>query len=349
MRNDRMFMLFNLSPSMRSWRGLRLLIVAYFGSLLFAAIVSPWVYWTMQWLHGILPNVFHYLAYKSFDDYFDRIRWIPLVISLPFLFIKCHIFTPQQLGLQFSADQFTRFLKWFAIGVGCLLAIAAIQVHFAGASFKTDLSTGRIFGILIAALLGGLILGLLEEVVFRGLVLRMFYTAFGPVFAVLLSSLFFSYAHFKMPDEIWDKTTAAQVNSHDLLQYEIKYGYAPPEDASRVKKWSGFFVAWWTVFGISENFNPIKFLNLFTLGAVLCLATLRTRSLIPCIGLHAGIVVTMLSYRKIAHFGEYTIFFGGNGIVDGLLAFVLLLLLGLFILTLPVPPPPAFKTKPAKM
>jgi membrane protease YdiL (CAAX protease family) len=82
---------------------------------------------------------------------------------------------------------------------------------------------------------------------------------------------------------------------------------------------TGFFVAFWTTFGITENFDLAQFTALFLLGLVLGALTLRSGSLWPAIGLHAGLVTAMFFYR-------------GTGLTDGwtaagVLAVILVLVL----------------------
>lgn len=342
MRHERTFMLFNLPPAERTWRGLRLLLAVYLGSLLFAALVSPWVYWGIQNLHEAFPRTFKYLAFKDFDDYFDRLRWVPVVLSLPIVFVKCHLFSFKQLGIVWGKGGVRRFLGWFGAGFALLLCVSLGQLFFSGAEFKNSLHFGGVVWILLKALAGGVVLGLLEEIVFRGLILRMFYTAGGPLLAVLLGSLFFAYAHFKMPGEIWQNAFPSHQESDAALVYALEFGYPPPDDFQRVTPWSGFFVAGWTLIGISENFQAIKFMNLFLLGIVLSIATLRTHSLLPAIGLHAGIVFALLSYRKLVDIPAQSWFFGSNALVDGVLPSLLLILLGLRFLWISPPTPAAF-------
>ena len=96
---NREFMLFGLSVNERSWRGLYYLFAVYLGSLLFAALVSPWAYHGIQWLYGVFPDSskLKYLAYKGFEDYFDRLRWVPVVLALPWLFARTKLWSLKRL------------------------------------------------------------------------------------------------------------------------------------------------------------------------------------------------------------------------------------------------------------
>ena len=67
--------------------------------------------------------------------------------------------------------------------------------------------------------------------------MRSFYTAIGPISAVVLSSLFFAYKHFKVPDCVWDKLPGGGSATWDM----------------------GFFVAWYDTVGIAYEFGFARF------------------------------------------------------------------------------------------
>ena len=160
----------------------------------------------------------------------------------------------------------------------------------------------NILGVLGKGLCAGFVVALVEEAVFRGIVLRIFYTALSPFYAVFLSSLFFAFVHFKQ------------------LPHEI----ASPEGSVTVS--SGFLAAFWTVFSIIHTFDVIPFLNLTLVGMVLGLLFLRSHSLWPCVGLHGGWVAFIAVYDKlvVSQSGAVQSFFGSSRMLDGLLSAVLL-------------------------
>lgn len=304
---DSKFILFRLKPQAYSWRGLNLLGLIYFGALFFAALAAPPVYWLVGWWAEIAPNELNtYLAEKTFEDYFDRLRWIPVLILLFWLLKACGVNSWRRLGIDSKRESRRIFCVWFGIGFILMTLTALAQVFGTEVSLReTNLSIENLIGTILKSLAGGLILGLLEEIVFRGLIFRIFYTAFRPGWAVGLSAAFFAYTHFKMPNFIWEQT-------------------------DQVVDWSsGFFVAYWTVLGITQDFEWLPFLNLFMLGVILTLLFMGTRSLVPCVGLHAGLVTLMLSYQKMFKVTEGTPswLWGSDAITDSLLALVLLIAL----------------------
>ena len=334
-RSENPFMLFGLSGRERSWQGLRLLVGVYLGSLIFAAILAPCLYWLVQSLHDIFPKSFGYLAHKGFEDYFDRLRWVPVLICLPFLFIRCRLFSARQIGLHFDPKGRKALMRWFLIGCALLGSVAFVQYHYTPTLLNENVGLWAALGICLKALIGALTVAVLEETIFRGLILRLFYTAGGAFLALFIGSLFFAYAHFKMPDQVWKDAFPSEVTTEQISHYEAQFGHEPPQDLYRVKWWSGFFVAWWTIIGISVNFNLISFLTYFALAFALSMLTLRTSSLMQAIGLHAGIVFALLSYGKLADIQSDSLLLGGRDLRDGLLALGILVLLNLVICLTP--------------
>jgi len=297
-------MLFQLSESERSSRGIYYLLILYVGALVLAALLAPPAYRLIESWHESSPNALTgRIVGKPFHRYFDRLRWLPTLIALPFLLKACGLFSWNALGVNFRGTGMRRFLYFFAGGTLLLGLIAFIQGMYYGVEFQPGLRPGRVAAILAGALAGGFLLGLLEEIIFRGMVFRMFYTWVKPVPALLLTSLFFGYAHFKYPPALWDATG-------------LEASWA-----------GGWHVAFWTLFGIIKTFDFLVFFNLVLFGVVLCLLVLRYQSLMPVIGFHGGIVFAILAYTDLTTVQEVTRelprlnpFWGSGGLRDGLMA-----------------------------
>ncbi len=294
------FILFGTRPNAFSWKGIYLLLGYFLGALLAAGILSPLCYWGIIFWGEIYPNgLSSYLAEKEFGRYFDRVRWLVVILFLPWFVRKSGIKSWSQLGLKFEIASGKVVLAWLCLGAGLLTMIALVQTLVYHTEYQ---SFDNILGVLGKGLCAGFVVALVEEAVFRGIVLRIFYTALSPFIAVFLSSLFFAFVHFKQ------------------LPHEI----ASPEGTVTVL--SGFLAAFWTVFSIIHTFDAIPFLNLTLVGMVLGLLFLRSRSLWPCVGLHAGWVAFIAVYDKlvISQSGAIQSFFGSSRMLDGLLSAVLL-------------------------
>ncbi len=302
-RRRRAFMLFQLGESERSWKGLILLGVLYLGALGIAAVLAPPVYWLIQWWHETAPNpLTRDIEDNPFTDTYDRLRWLPTLIALPFVLKACGLFSWKALGFHFREGGGRLFLGYFFLGAGLLSAVAVFQARHYGADLIESKALGDWILFFLSALTGGVLIGVLEEIVFRGMAFRMVYTRFGPWVALIGTSLFFSYAHFKIPDFLWEGGPGA-----------VHWG-------------SGWTVAFWTLFGITRDFDPLVFLNLVLFGMVLGALVLRYRSLMAAVGLHAGIVMAILFYTDATDIQRITAeekildpFWGSGGLRDGLM------------------------------
>jgi len=273
-RNVR-FVLFGLDEEKISWRGVGLLAAVFFGSLLIAAVLTPPAYWLVEWWHTRTGSAnAQWLLDKGVDVYFDRLRMGVIVLGLPWLMSQCHLWSWKGLGLSFGKRGPLAFCLYVFAGIFLIHFLAHWSQVPATADWKSP-------ELLIEALVAGLLLGFLEETIFRGLILRIFYTAIRqPWCALALMSAFFAYTHFKVPASVWQHV------------------------APGVHWDTGFFVAFWTTFGITENFDLVQFVVLWLLGMVLGVLTFKSGSLLPAIGLHTGIVAAMF-------------FFRGSGLTEG--------------------------------
>ena len=315
LHREREFLLFGLGAEVRSWRGVWLLLGVFLGAMVFAAIFSPPVYWAMTaWAQAYPNDLNTYLAAKDFPRYFDRLRWLPVIIVFPWLLKVCGLWSWRALGMRGGPGWWRSMLSWFGAGIVMLGLVAATQAFGIGIGPKGAWSSLEVFHVVAVAVLAGMILALLEESVFRGLVLRIFYTAMRPLPAVFIASIFFAIVHFKkIPAEIWSDETV------------VTWG-------------SGFYVGFWTLLSVGTTFEWIKFLNFFLTGLVLCLLFLKTRSLWPCIGLHAGWVAFRQIYGNFysAGNGEFNWLWGSERMIDGLLpALFLIPLIARLISTMP--------------
>jgi len=308
-KTQKAFMLFGLNANQRSVRGAYLFIGTYFFATLFAAIITPPVFWLFEYLHTAFPDnavIAKWVSSKGINVFFDRLRWIPIIIALPFLFKACGLYSAKEAGLIFNKRTLYIFLRYFLFGILLAGFIFALQVAFTEIELK-DFSSKIITGISFA-LLGALVVGFLEEIIFRSLIMRSFYTAWGASMGVILSSLFFAYKHFKVPSSVFQEIS---------------------EGVHTANWYTGFQVAYYDSIGIFLQFSAAKFVSLFLFGVLLCVAYIRTKTLYASIALHAGIVWTMLSYKKIFEIlpDELRNFFGSSAMTDSYLSMILLFLL----------------------
>lgn len=299
LKKEKDLMFFGLNANQSSLEGVWLFLFIYVGASLFASVLTAPTYWLIQWIDSMnSTETTQWLLGKRVDVFYDRLRWAPIIIGLPWMMKRCGMFSWRNIGMPFSKRGLSVFSGGFLLGVGIALAIIIMQ-HFAyGTTIEEGMTLSIAMSIAARALIGGLILGFLEEIVMRGLIMRSLYTAWGPIAAIVLSSLFFAYKHFKVPSSIWQNL--------------------PGE--GHIASWdSGFFVAYYDTVGIAMKFSTVSFLCLFMFGAVLALLYIRTKLLWGPISLHAGIVFCMLTFGDILSIpkGTDTSIFGGSGLTNG--------------------------------
>lgn len=308
-RREREFLLFGLSTEKKSWRGVGFLTVVLIGTLLIAAIVSPGVYWGVTGWAKAAPNELNlYLADKDFPRYFDRLRWMSVILLLPWLLKRCGLLSWTSLGYTSNRRSWLSVVNWFGVGLAMLAIVAIVQIFTVGLNIKIPLISGEFTAVLLIGIMSGLIVAFVEETVFRGLVFRMFYTALSPFTAVVISALLFAVLHFKkVPDSLW-------------MDNSVSLG-------------SGFYVGFWVLLSVITSFELLKFINLFFAGLILNSLFLKSRSLLPCIGLHAGWVCFRVVYRKFVETDNDAPVFiwGSETVIDGVFPSFIM---GIFVLAL---------------
>ncbi len=305
-KREKELMLFGLSPSSRSFEGLGLFLFIYLGATLFASILTAPTYWIVEWIDSMeSTETTRWLLGKGIDVFYDRLRWAPIILGLPWMMKRCKLFSIRNIGLPISFGALKYFFIFFFAGVALSATIFTFQYFFCNVALEGGFSGDKLLRVMGSAILAGLILGFLEELVMRCLIMRSIYTALDALSAVVLSSLFFAYKHFKVPNSIWNELPGGVHNS----SWDI-----------------GFFVAWYDTVGIAWDFSWVPFLALFMFGAVLCLIYMRTKILWAPIAMHAGIVFSIQTYRGMFKIGqsENIVYFGNAGMTNGWLPLALL-------------------------
>lgn len=249
---------------MKRWWLLFLYLVAVFVT---TALLSPWIY---QWTHHAGEYPFH--------RYVDRILMISALLWLI------------PLGPRFLAG---RKPEWFRPGsfadglVGFLLGIVSLGI-------LAWMNREQVYWSPTWLALGvALLVALLEELLFRGVVQSIFVGDLGKWTGWILTALLFGALHFlRVPASISD---------------------------SPITAWSG----WQALGGAFGGFADAgwvgqRFVVLTLAGLILGGMVFRTSGLSFSIGLHAGWIVMVKSVRVTS----------GPDLLYGSLTFLLLLLLG---------------------
>ena len=243
-------------------------IVAYFaGVVLLGALLAPPLFWAGNAAasHGMLT----FLGEVSFQRYFHRAVLLAALLLLWPVVRSLKIGGWRELGIEPDARWGHHAFVGFAIGVGLVAAMALVYVPLGFYRWKAELPWEKLPSLALSAL----VVGVIEECLFRGAIFGLFRRALRPFVALAWVTAIFSIVHFLKPD---DEAVIAQVGwmSGFALLPHVFHQFAEPM----------------TVLA--------SFTTIFVLGWVLGCATLRTRSLWMSIGLHAGVVFVKMGFAK---------------------------------------------------
>lgn len=280
---------------MRAFAYFILLLVV---SLLLSALVNYPLYSLLQESMSNGPN--------------KLINTVAKLIAIPgFILILRHYAIDNRIGLGYGlvrAEFLRELLRGWLSGLVILLLLSAgllllgvrVTVPLADAWLPLLLKTA------LVGLVGGLLVGFIEETFFRGGLYGAIRRGHGFGLALLLSSLFYAALHFISPPALPDQS--AFTWSSGLLML------------------SGAFAQFsqWQIID--------SFLALFVLGAFLAVIRERTGNIAFCIGLHAGFVFVIKIVREFTQVDPNSSFGFMAGNYDGVIGY--LSAVGLLIYTL---------------
>ena len=273
-------------------KGFLKFVAVFAGILLLSAFLAPM-------LHRFLPF--------SFARIFNRIVMIGMLLAVV-IFVRFRKEMLVRFGMDWRKDSRRLFWTGFLTGsiVLALFTITQLLTGNAHLSFR-DLSWQRWVYKFAACLSGGLLIATMEEFFFRGFI----FTALrdkvfrGSVpFAMVVTSLFYAAIHFV--------SIRRPVISQDPgFMDSLKMIAAPLQS----------FADWHAVWPAA--------IGLFLFGMVLNYCAVRTRSLYPSIGLHAGAVFFVRIIGLFISFLEKNVlFWSTKKVYDGVLGWIFLLLIG---------------------
>ena len=249
-------------------------------SLLFAAILAPWVYQGGKALAAAaaareLPGILEWLGTacekSKFARYYSRTLSFSALIFLPFLFRRIRKLRAQsEVTIPTIAKAQWKFsplqiLTGFVISGGLLWGLV-MMLHALGV-YTPDPHPPKISKFLAAVLIPTVAAPLVEEWVFRGLLLGLWLKSSRPLVAIVGTSLLFAFLHFLEPPVGFTILDPSAPTAGFKLLGRILLHFADPR----------FFVT--------------DFATLFVVGIILAWARLRTGALWFSIGLHAGWVM----------------------------------------------------------
>ena len=259
-------------------------------------------------LSAVLAPLIYPLLHYKFERVFNRIVMILTLVAVV-LFVRIRHASFQDCGLQWKSDSFSLFRTAFIAAFLTLIILTALRMPVGSSAWTSQTWKWRWIWRIIGGLGSAVLIGIIEEFFFRGFIYSTLKDklSWGFVPAVMVTNVFYSLVHFvsEKPPLIGPDPTF-----FDSLRL-----MAAPFAA----------LADWRAIAPGA-------LGLFLFGLLLNDLVIRTKSLYPAIGLHAGGVF----FLKIDGFfvdsiNTNPIFFGTNQIIDGLLGWMGLLVLAGFL------------------
>lgn len=246
---------------------------------LLGSLISPWVYDLMQLGKGSTFEIFGdkpfaYLADQTFGKISNRCFMLVAILGIYPMLKSLNSFTKKELGYALPRKEFMKDAgKGLSFGLLSMLVLAVLLVVLNVRFLEDDASTQKAIGTLLKMLPGALIIALIEETFFRGIILNSMSRTLKPFMVIILSSFIFASIHF-----LRNKTNGA---------------FADPQ------WYTGF-----TYLGTSlANFTNPEFigswLTLFVCGIFLSIVSLHYGNISRCLGIHCGWILILSSVKKI--------------------------------------------------
>lgn len=259
------------------------------GVIALAAGLFPWIYaggknLAARAVAEDLPAVFESIGRSAgkagIDTYFSRSLYAAVLLLLPVLILRLRAMRRADPA---SAPEKTPPLPWKTrithlltaiVIAGGLLWLLGTTLELAGA-FRPDNDAPAISKVLKKSLMPAIFAAIIEEWLFRGLLLGIWLRIAKPATALLSVSFIFAFVHFLQPPEgsvLADP--AAPFAGFQLLGLILGHFGDP------------LFIA-------------AEFIVLFTIGLILGATRLRTGSLWFPIGLHAGWIAAFKGFNLL--------------------------------------------------
>lgn len=284
--------------------------------LLVAAVISPWLYETGREFAsnadkskypGFLSKALGSMERADFARYFKRAMQLTALVFL-YPFIRSmrseheSIHPPLRVRANPKHQGYLDLLMGFVFAAGTMILFIFCTLQLGWSTLKDDTN---IASALSSALTTGVIVAVIEEWLFRGVLFGILLRSLRPVPAMIGLSLFFAALHFidKPSSFAIPITDPIPANAGVLHLAQIFEKFLHPSE----------------FFGI--------FLTLFAVGMVLVYAKYRTSYLWLPIGLHAGWVFCMKCYTSLlTSTGKAPLLLFGKDVREGLLPLTFVLL-----------------------
>ncbi|MDB4459212.1 CPBP family intramembrane metalloprotease [bacterium] len=278
------------SNSSSSLRSILLYLAAIF---IGGSLIAPQLHHLVQVLQGPLPFLAD-IADDPFRRYVTRCWMITAIVLLRWFLRSSGIGSCPQAGISGKEYLKRELLQGLLIGFISLAAIAFIAWAVGARTWNFDHEPSRYLKHFINATLAAVIVGFIEELVFRGALFGSLKRGTSLITAILISSAVYAIVHF------FERADVDEVHWYSglILIPKMLRG-----------------------FGNLEQIIP-GFFNLTIAGSILAIAFQKTGRLWLSIGIHAGWIFWLKSYGffTLPVEGSSEWLWGTRKLIDGWLA-----------------------------
>jgi len=261
------------------------------------ALLAPCLYRLAQGASAHWPSLAG-LAARPFYRFLDR-SLLGLALLCLWPLMRCGgVRTWRDAGFVRQGRPAAQILRGFALGWASLAVVVLLALACGARAFIPAHSTAEVLRCLASATWTAAVVAVLEEMIFRGALFGLLRKSAPWPAALVVSSVVYSAVHF------------------------IQKGGTPAP-----ARWYSGLALLWDMLCHPPALIP-AFLTLFVAGSILALSYQRTGALYFSIGLHAGWIFWLKSYRFFFHpAAGNSSFWGTDNLIDGWLSFIVLTVL----------------------
>jgi len=286
-------------------RPIRALVIYIAVVFIGGALLAPWLYRLAQHLAQIVPEILYHtfprIAAAPFHRFLDRSFLIFALAGVWPMLRALGAASWRDIGLVPPYGQWKKLFGGLLLGFLTLAVVAGTAVGCGARSFASVMDAHKIVAAIFGAAAAAVLVGTLEEILFRGGIFGGLRRVLYWPFALLISSVIYALVHFLQRVEL----TGPVVWNSGLVLLPQKLG--------------GF-----------ADFHALVpgFFSLTLAGVLLALAYQRTGNLYFSIGLHTGWIFCLQACNQITIQAPQaaTWFWGTSKMTDGWLAFFALAL-----------------------
>ena len=275
------------------------------GVFIGAAIISP-IIWMGVFSDAPLLSFLNFLeSHDDFHRYYNRCLMLLAISGLWILWRTTRIKSWGELGWVKPSGNGPIIAQGILIGLASVTSIAVLSIIFDAREFRPDAQLATWITHWINTLLAALLVGIIEETIFRGMLFSLLKRDMDWRIAAIISAVIFSSVHF-----IDQRPSVTEIS------------------------WTSGFTAFPEFIHDFANdpFWIAHFANLVLAGFILAAVTQRTGSLYCAIGIHAGWIIAIKTNGFLTKPANFDLLWGDNKTIDGWIATPLLTLILWYII-----------------